>query len=289
MRWRIRTATTEDLPAAIGLLNAAYGPNPNFDGRLRRYVATEPEGWVVADGATELIGVGGFVAFGRCAYIGLMGVSPNAQRAGIGTAIFESLLERCDARGHSLLLLDASDAGAPLYEKYGFRDHGEALAFALDPTAAGTASHDESPRCLAFDLRDQATVAEVTELDARAYGADRARLLRYCLRESPDRAFLVRDASGALAGYAIVQGRSFGPCVARSSDVARALLRHGLTLPYESRLTWFMAGQNREAASLARELAGEPLRRWRHMRRGDETALASDWSTVFAKLSLATG
>lgn len=289
MGYGVRTITGEDLPAAIDLLNAAYGANPNFDPRLRRYVATEPEGWVVAERGSELVGLGGYVSFGRCAYIGLMAVAPGAQRVGIGAAIFESLLQRCESRGCSLLLLDANDAGAPLYEKYGFHDHGEALAFALEPNPLGRLSAEGGTRCFPLGLRDEATVAEVIELDERAYGAERSRFLRHCFAEFAGRAFVARDETGSLVGYALAQARSFGPCAARSSGVARALLQSALVLPYESRVSWFVAGQSEEAGRLARELAGSPIRRWRHMRRGAEASLPSDWSSIFAKASLATG
>jgi hypothetical protein len=77
--------------------------------------------------------------------------------------------------------------------------------------------------------------------------------------------------------------------MARSSDVARALVRRTLSLPYEGPVTWLVAGQNAGAVALAGEVGGAPGKTWRHMRRGDAAALASDWSQLFAKASLAVG
>ena len=127
MTYRIRTATREDLSNVVPLLNAAYGPRATFGARFNSYLSLQPHGWVVADGGAGLIGVGGFVSFARCAYIGLMAVSPERQRSGIGASLFEEILTRSEDHGCTLLLLDASDAGAPLYEKYSFRDHGRVL------------------------------------------------------------------------------------------------------------------------------------------------------------------
>ena len=61
MPHRTRTATAADVPAVVPLLDAAYGPSPTFDERFRAYLSIEPEGWVVIEGASGLIGVGGFV------------------------------------------------------------------------------------------------------------------------------------------------------------------------------------------------------------------------------------
>ena len=79
---RPRTLTEADVRAVIPVLDSAYGPNRPFESRLRAYLAIEPDGWVVIEGASSLLGVCGFVAFGACAYIGLMAVRPEAQRRG---------------------------------------------------------------------------------------------------------------------------------------------------------------------------------------------------------------
>ena len=130
---------------------------------------------------------------------------------------------------------------------------------------------------------------EVEAFDARCYGADRSLLVRRYLRDHSGRAFVVRDSSGAVAGYSIGQTRSFGPCMARSPTIARALACRTLSLPYEGRATWLVAGQNRNAIALVQALGGVQGRTWRHMRRGDDSQLASDWSQLFAKFSLAVG
>jgi GNAT superfamily N-acetyltransferase len=290
MPLRPRTATLADIASVVPLLDAAYGPNPTFEPRFTSYLSLEPGGWVVVEGASGLMGVGGFVSFGRCAYVGLMAVSPDAQRRGIGAAIFEELLARCEVLGRTLLLLDASNAGAPLYERYSFRDHGTALAYTFDPRALASAPDDEGAiQVHAIDPADGPLAADVAAFDARCYGADRSLLVLRCLRDLPGRAFVARAASGELVGYAIGQARSFGPCMARSRDVAHALARRTLRLPYNDPVTWLVAGQNPDALALVRALGGTLGRTWRHMRRGNDAELTSDWSSLFAKVSLAVG
>jgi len=48
-----------------------------------------------------------------------MVVVPEAQRRGVGSAILERLLERAASR--TIVVLVATAAGRPLYERYGFR------------------------------------------------------------------------------------------------------------------------------------------------------------------------
>jgi GNAT superfamily N-acetyltransferase len=285
-----RTVTAADLPSVLLLLNAAYGQNPTFDARFRTYSALEPEGWVVVDGSSGPIGVGGFVAFGATAYIGLMAVSPDAQRRGVGAAIFEEVLARCEARGSGLLLLDASDAGAPLYEKYAFEDHGLSYSFSFGAKpGVGVSDSGSALRVESIDSADPKAVVEVTRFDAECFGADRSRLVRHCLHERAERSFAARDSEGTLVGYAMGQARSFGPCMARSPAIAASLARKVFALPSADSLLWLIAGQNENALALAESLGGVRARSWRHMRRGNGALLTSDWSSLFAKVSLAVG
>jgi hypothetical protein len=73
------------------------------------------------------------------------------------------------------------------------------------------------------------------ELDARAFGADRATLLRALAARLPQAA-LVAEENGALTGFLLGrdgrEARQLGPLVARSSAAARALLAAALaTVP----------------------------------------------------------
>jgi ribosomal protein S18 acetylase RimI-like enzyme len=279
-----RTLVASDLPRAVALLNAAYGPNPTFEPRLRSYVGLEPEGWIVIERGGALIGVGGLVRFGACGYVGLMGVAPEDQRRGVGAAIFEEVLRRGEGMGVSLFLLDASVSGAPLYAKYGFVDHGAAHAFVFDARPPG--KEKERVKVTALGAAD---LDSVIALDAEGFGAERAALVRELVTGAPARAFVAKDSGGAVVGYAVGQPRSIGPCIALSAEVARALVRKVLALPFEGPVTWLVADQNPDAMDLARAEAGESIKSWRHMRRGKATALGADWSRVWAKGTLAVG
>jgi hypothetical protein len=185
-----------------------------------------------------------------------------------------------------LLLLDASEKGIPLYEKYAFWDHGSVVGYAIAPRPADREGREED-----IDVQPigAGMEVEIVAFDAACYGADRTSLVRYLLGAYAGRGFVARDRSGAVIGYAIGQAHSLGPCMARSSAVARALVCRTLTLPFEGHVGWFVGANNREAIDLAGALHAVPGRTWRHMRRGRADALASNWSQLFAKASLAVG
>ena len=57
---------------------------------------------------------------GRCAYIMNMYVRPDYRRRGIATAILDLLVTEAREKGAGRIALEATEAGRPLYEKYGF-------------------------------------------------------------------------------------------------------------------------------------------------------------------------
>ena len=57
---------------------------------------------------------------GRCAYIMNMYTRPGYRRRGIASLMLECLMKEIRSRGITKVTLEATDAGRPLYEKYGF-------------------------------------------------------------------------------------------------------------------------------------------------------------------------
>ena len=86
-------------------------------------------GFLAFDGE-DFVGAGGVSYFrvmptchnvtGWKAYIMNMYVRPEYRRRGIATRMLDLLVADARARGIGLISLEATDAGRPLYEKYGF-------------------------------------------------------------------------------------------------------------------------------------------------------------------------
>lgn len=94
-----------------------WGTPPIPDARLEAALARS---WnVVARDGDEAVGLGRLLDDGALyASIWDMIVRPSLQRTGIGTEILTRLLARADSR--SLIVLIATHAGRPLYERHGF-------------------------------------------------------------------------------------------------------------------------------------------------------------------------
>src|ERR1041385_4168599 len=133
---RIRALGAADFATADDVLRAAFHANISFVPRLRRYLALQPDGWLAADDEGQVVGLVGAVDYGAFAYIGLMAVRPDRQGQRLGRKLMEALLAMLDARGTTCALLDASAAGAPLYERSGFVDAGLSLEF-WEPEGGG--------------------------------------------------------------------------------------------------------------------------------------------------------
>jgi ribosomal protein S18 acetylase RimI-like enzyme len=58
-------------------------------------------------------------------HLQFLGVAPERQGAGLGGALMAPILERCDRDGVSAYLEATSDRNRALYERHGFRAHGD--------------------------------------------------------------------------------------------------------------------------------------------------------------------
>ena len=277
----IRKLAEADLEIADTLMQAAYGGGSR-KARLQRYLALQPDGWLLAELDGTPAGLGGATNYGPLAYIGLVGVHPSMQRRGVARALMERLLAWLEACGCPVALLDASDAGAPLYLQLGFVDEGKTLVLrrddcALHPQPSGRVSllrPEDIPALVAFDTP--------------IFGADRAAVFASHLAGEPERAFVARDATGQIAGYLFAQTQTLGPWVARTLADAEALLAAALPLQYDGAPGAIVPAANGDASKLLLRYGFSPLRSLRHMRRGGNAA-PGQRVLLYGQASLAIG
>src|SRR3954453_12155212 len=146
------------LDAMDVVMQQAYGAS-SFADSIQRFVATQPDGLVVVEEAGEVVGTGCCIAYeeGGFGWIGLVATAPDHQRRGIATIVTERLSAVLAEHGCASVL-DASAAGAPVYERMGFVDHGlttvmglEAEAPARRATACATVGVDDLAEVIALD------------------------------------------------------------------------------------------------------------------------------------------
>ena len=114
----IRPVSPAEYPAALKVIGDAFSivVRPPT---VHTTVGEHPDGHFLAaerDGA--IVGTGASVGFGPTGWIGGIAVAPAARGARLGQALTEAVIEALGPR--ETLLLLASDAGRPIYERLGF-------------------------------------------------------------------------------------------------------------------------------------------------------------------------
>jgi predicted N-acetyltransferase YhbS len=215
----LRRLEAADLPAAHRLSTEAAWPHRLEDWRLLH----ELGGGVIACDETGAI-VGTAMSWPCGANAGTLGmflVSPARQGKGIGHRLMQSLLDDACARS---LMLNATDAGLPLYAGFGFR-------------AAGAIRQLQGqcrliPRMTTARPLLPGDRAALVALDAAAFGAPRTVLLD---RLTQDGGTMAIGAAQAITGFAIRRkfgrGEVIGPVVAADEadaiDLVAALMVPG--------------------------------------------------------------
>jgi predicted N-acetyltransferase YhbS len=160
----IRPAGAADVEPALALMGAALGlvvQSPS----VHTLVAGAPSGTLlVAERDGRLVGTGAAVGFGATGWIGGVAVAGEARGAGLGRALTEAAIAALGPR--ETLLLLATDAGRPIYERLGFEGEGRYRVFTAPASAP---SGGGALRALTPGDR-----AAVLALDARVTGEDRA-------------------------------------------------------------------------------------------------------------------
>jgi GNAT superfamily N-acetyltransferase len=288
MNLSIRRLTEADLDSANEVLYAAYDAVPGQPTELPRCLKLQPEGWRLAAFGDLVVGVGGAVDYGPFSYIGLVGVLPEMQRHGIGRALMEHLIDWLHARRCPSILLDASAAGAPLYDRLGFITDDRATLLRCD--CVNVLSFPTPPshyRELVSEMRERDLPA-VGAFDWPRFGAERPAVLASYLADFPHRAFVSRNRDDKISGFLIAQERRIGPWVAETYDDAERLLLHALTLPFEDNMPMaIIPACNRDAERLLTRYGFHPLRTLRHMRLGEP--VRRERTKIYGQASFALG
>lgn len=157
------------------------------------------------------------------AAFGMIIVAPEFQGAGLGKRLMAQLLAQTEGRAQ---LLTATEAGRPLYEKFGFaaygmvhQHHGVVTGKPETLPAAGEVLRSGGPP----DLET------ICRLDIAATGLDRRPMLS-ALLDLGEAVVLERD--GKMIGFSIIRrfgrGEVIGPVVAPDAQAARHLIAHWL-------------------------------------------------------------
>lgn len=166
---------------------------------------------------------GGIVATGAVlpyrddfAWISMVLVTESRRRERIGTSVLEMCCTEVAQQG-LVPVLDATPAGERVYRLLGFEGIFNIARW------QGVAERNAD---LPIGVRDitGSDIATVAQIDAAAFGADRAFLLESLFGRLPQLAFMTQDRTGFLLARPGRLATQIGPIVAADEDAAAALL-----------------------------------------------------------------
>jgi len=208
----IRPAIDDEVPLVVDVLRrAGFGTQV---ARLLEFPRRSTAGAILlAEGPGGTVaGAACTASFGATGWIGALGVAPEARRRGLGAALTEAAVAWLRARDARTVLLYATEAGRPIYERLGFVAEERAVAW------RGVAG---APPPVALAPLAEADRAALTALDAEVTGERRAAVLD-AIR--PLAGVGARDPDGTLVGWALASPWGAGTAIgALRPDVGVAL------------------------------------------------------------------
>ncbi|HJX92867.1 MAG TPA: GNAT family N-acetyltransferase [Pyrinomonadaceae bacterium] len=214
----IRLLGESDIPAAMQLKEAAGWNQTEED--WRRLLMLESDGCFGAVTDGSLVGTTTTTTYDKnLGWIGMVLVQPQNRRLGIATTLMRTALNYLNGRV-STIKLDATYAGKPVYEQFGF--HVESL---IERWIGMSKSQTCEPQIKAIDCD---TRRELLELDRRAFNADRTKLINSLIDEASVSPVIRRTSDGVLSGYALARRGTkadyVGPLVTMEREQMEPLL-----------------------------------------------------------------
>ena len=209
----IRPMTPADVePASAAMLLGDFG-NRNLQ---LAFSASHPGCRAfVADADGAIVGTGIATINGLAAWIGTVWVEPSFRRRGLGLALTQAAIDAADVAGCRTLVLVATSAGRPLYERMGFAVQTEYRI--VEAPGLGPEGGTPDPRIRPFHPDDLPAMAA---LDQAATGEDRAHLL--AAFATPASARCLVDPFGGVRGFVVRAPWGGGATIVPDPDDAMA-------------------------------------------------------------------
>jgi GNAT superfamily N-acetyltransferase len=191
----------EDIQNALSLINTEGWGYASEE--IERMLRLDPGGSFLY-GKGPLLAVVTCVTYGRTGVIGHLVVSKCARGQKIGRTMLQKAIDYFSSQKVDSILLYATDEGARLYEKFGFRSLRHThCAYAV--VTGKDASHSRS----VCELVKPDDLEEIVEVDSRLFGDDRGKLLRMLLSEFPQHSFKL-ERNGRIVGFALGRASPMG-------------------------------------------------------------------------------
>ncbi len=238
-----------------------------------RFLATEPDGCFIAEWNGVPVGTATTTVYSPAlAWIGMVLVHPEWRRRGVGQALLNHCLGYLHGRSIRCIKLDATPAGAPVYAALGFRPERTLARWERAPGKVQGTGDGIKPRPW-----HQADTDPMLALDAGAFGADRARVLRALLAAEArvEVAAVGRERLGFGVLRAGARARYLGPVVASSPAAGLAVVAALVKFACAAPIFWDILDENRAATTWAQAHGFMVQRRLTRMYLGTEADAAA--------------
>lgn len=162
----------------------------------------------------------------KVAWIGMVLVDHDYRGRGISKMLLSGLFENLKACGS--VKLDATPAGQPVYQKYGFKDEyliHRMTIFSATSKILPTESRF-SPELVRPDV-----LQEVVEYDKQVFGASRKQLIEFLVKNDSGNVWMIRregQISGIVLGRKGARFHQIGPLMASNAEDAKILILKSL-------------------------------------------------------------
>lgn len=178
----------------------------------------------------KIVANGALIFQGESCWIGFMGVLPEFQRQGIGSKLFERLIEEALRLNSKSIDLYATEKGEQVYRKYGFQKLYSASMYTILKVP---------PENKNFKIKIEHSIQPwIYSFDQEAVGYDRKLYLKSGFQPNA-KTLCLKDR-----GYAILNNDRLGPLIADSSEFALEIVRtaynHGarrILIPSHSKIS----------------------------------------------------
>lgn len=162
----------------------------------------------------------------KVAWIGMVLVDQEYRGRGISKMLLSGLFENLKACRS--IKLDATPAGQPVYQKYGFKD--EYLIHRMT-TFSATVEILPTESRFSPELVSPTVIPEVVEYDKQVFGASRKQLIEFLVTNDSGNVWMIRregQISGIVLGRKGARFHQIGPVMAYNAEDAKILILKSL-------------------------------------------------------------
>ena len=221
----LRPMQLSDIGSAMKLSNAEGWNQTEKDWKL--FLVNPGNICMVAESDNRVIGTTTAINYSnQVAWIGMVLVDTEYRGQGVSKSLLTTIfkkLESCKS-----VKLDATPAGQQVYKKFDFKD--EYLVSRMTNSLMKNLPLDDDSDILPKPIQ-QKHIQKIIALDETTFGANRAQLIKYLVREYPDKGMVLKR-NNRITGFALGRDgnkyHQIGPVVASNSGDARILITKAL-------------------------------------------------------------